>query len=166
MKTLKLALGTSIALALALTATAASADGIKGNGRYGTAGCGLGSLVFGDQPGAVQIFAATTNGTFGSQTFGITSGTSNCGPGLVAQGTRNFVEGNRVALAKDAARGQGDAIGAVAVINHCENLPAVAAALQRDFKVIFPSEQATDIQVTNALLQTLHSDPALGCKAG
>lgn len=162
MKTLKLAL----VAALALTATAASADGIKGTGRYGTAGCGLGSLVFGDQPGAVQIFAATTNGTFGSQTFGITSGTSNCGPGLVAQGTKNFVEGNRVALAKDAARGQGDAIGAVAVINHCDNLPAVAAALQRDFKVIFPSEQATDVQVTNALLKTLHSDPALGCKAG
>ena len=166
MKTLKLALGTSLALAFALTATAASADGIKGTGRYGTAGCGLGSLVFGDQPGAVQVLAATTNGTLGNQTFAITTGTSNCGPGLVAQGTKAFVEGNRVALAKDAARGQGDAIGAVAVINHCENLPAVAAALQRDFKSIFPSEQATDVQVTNALLKTLHSDPALGCKAG
>lgn len=166
MKTLKLTLGTALALALALAATTASAEGIKGNGRYGTAGCGLGSLVFGDQPGAVQIFAATTNGTFANQTFAITTGTSNCGPGLVAQGTKAFVEGNRVALAKDAARGQGDAIGAIAVINKCENLPAVAAALQRDFKAIFPTEQATDVQVTNALLQTLHSDPALGCKAG
>jgi hypothetical protein len=166
MRTLTLA-GPAFALALALSATtAAAADGIKGDGRYGAAGCGLGSLVFSDQPGAVQIFAATTNGTFGNQTFGITSGTSNCGPGLVAQGTRNFVEGNRVALAKDAARGQGDAIGALAVINHCENLPAVAAALQRDFKAIFPSEQASDVEVTNALLRTLHSDPALGCKAG
>ena len=166
MKTHKLALGTSLALALALAASTASAQGVKGNGRYGTAGCGLGSLVFGDQPGAVQIFAATTNGTFGNQTFAITTGTSNCGPGLVAQGTKAFVEGNRVALAKDAARGQGDAIGAIAVINKCENLPAVAAALQRDFKVIFPTEQATDVQVTNALLQTLHADPALGCNAG
>jgi len=161
MKTLKLA----VLAALALTATAASADGIKGTGRYGTAGCGLGSLVFADQQGGVQIIAATLNGT-GIQTFGITSGTSNCGPGLVAQGTKAFVEGNRVALAKDAARGQGDAIGAVAVINKCENIPAVAAALQRDFKAIFPSEQATDVQVTNALLKTLHADPALGCKAG
>jgi len=166
MKTLTLALGTSVALALALAATSASAQGIQGTGRYGTAGCGLGSLVFGDQSGAIQFFAATTNGTFASQTFGITSGTSNCGPGMVAQGTKAFVEGNRVALAKDAARGQGDAIGAVAVINHCENLPAVAAALQRDFKAIFPSEQATDVQVTNALLRTLHSDPTLGCTAG
>jgi Protein of unknown function (DUF3015) len=161
MKTLKLAVLASLVLA----ASTASAQGIKGNGRYGTAGCGLGSLVFADQPGLVQIFAATTNAT-GIQTFGITTGTSNCGPGLVAQGTKNFVEANRVALAKDAARGQGDAIGAVAVINHCDNIPAVAAALQRDFKVIFPSEQATDVQVTNALLKTLHGDPATGCKAG
>ena len=29
--------------------------------RYGTAGCGLGSLVFGNQRGMVQVFAATTN---------------------------------------------------------------------------------------------------------
>jgi hypothetical protein len=166
MKALTLVLGTSVALALALAASSASAQGIQGTGRYGTAGCGLGSLAFGDQPGGVQIFAATTNGTFGNQTFGITSGTSNCGPGLVAQGTRNFVEANRVALAKYAARGQGDAIGAVAVINHCDDLPAVAAALQRDFKAIFPSEQASDVEVTNALLRTLHSDPSLGCKAG
>ncbi|MCX5790873.1 MAG: DUF3015 family protein, partial [Elusimicrobia bacterium] len=44
---------------------------------YGSAGCGLGSLAFqgNDQ---TQILAATTNGTFGSQTFGLTFGTSNC----------------------------------------------------------------------------------------
>jgi hypothetical protein len=162
----------AVALAAALLASpahavdAATKEAIRGRGAYGTAGCGLGSMAFGDQPGAVQVLAATTNGLFGTQTFGITSGTSNCGPGLVAQGTKAFVEANRVALAKDAARGQGDAIGAIAVINKCENVPAVAAALQRDFKVIFPTEQASDVQVTNALLKTLHSDPALGCKAG
>ena len=162
----------AVALAAALLAFPAHAvdqatkNAIKGKGTYGAAGCGLGSMAFGDQPGAVQILAATTNGLFGSQTFGITTGTSNCGPGLVAQGTKAFVEGNRVALAKDAARGQGDAIGAVAVINHCQDLPAVARALQANYTAIFPSEQATDVEVTNALLKTLHSDPALGCKAG
>ncbi len=45
---------------------------------YGTAGCGLGSIVIGSKPGMMQIFAATTNGTSASQSFGITSGTSNC----------------------------------------------------------------------------------------
>ena len=42
-------------------------------------GCGLGSLVIKDQSTVMlQVLAATTNGTSGSQTFGITSGTSNC----------------------------------------------------------------------------------------
>ncbi|MFN7453535.1 MAG: DUF3015 family protein, partial [Pseudobdellovibrionaceae bacterium] len=44
---------------------------------YGDAGCGLGSVIFGNEKGFSQIFAATTNGTVGNQTFGISSGTSN-----------------------------------------------------------------------------------------
>jgi hypothetical protein len=157
----------TIALAAALlAASAASAQGIKGTGKYGAAGCGLGSLAFGDQPGGVQILAATTNGTFGTQTFGITTGTSNCQPGLMASGTKSFVEANREALAKDAARGEGEAIGAIAVINECRDLRAVGAALQRDFAAIFPSEQASSDDVTQAILRTLHSDPALGCGRG
>jgi hypothetical protein len=149
-----------------LLASHASAQGIKGTGKYGTAGCGLGSLAFGDQPGGVQILASTTNGTFGTQTFGITSGTSNCGKGAFAQGTKDFVEANREALAKDAARGEGEAIGAIAVINACRDARAVGAALQRDFQAIFPSEQATSDDVTQAILRTLHSDPALACGRG
>jgi hypothetical protein len=155
-------------IALALVALLASAPalaqgGLKGTGVYGTAGCGLGSLVFGNQEGAVQILAATTNGTFGSQTFGITTGTSNCGPGLVAMGTKNFVEANREVLAKDISRGEGEAIGALTVINQCQDSRAVGAALQRSFSSIFPSESATSDQVTDAILQTLRSDAALGC---
>ena len=43
---------------------------------YGMAGCGLGSMLFGD--GGLQTSAATTNGIVANQSFGITSGTSNC----------------------------------------------------------------------------------------
>lgn len=154
-----------IALAVLLTAstTLAAGEGLKGTGQYGAAGCGLGSLVFGNQPGAVQILAATTNGTFGSQTFGITTGTSNCGPGMFAQGTKSFVEANREVLAKDISRGTGEAIGALAVINSCSDSSKVGAALQANFSTIFPSEKATDEQVTAAILETLHADAALGC---
>lgn len=46
--------------------------------QYGMDGCGLGSIVFGNDNGTLkQVIAATLNGT-GMQTFGITSGTSNC----------------------------------------------------------------------------------------
>jgi hypothetical protein len=153
----------ALALATLLAAAPAFAQGVKGTGAYGAAGCGLGSLVFGNQPGAVQILAATTNGTFGSQTFGITTGTSNCGPGMMAQGTKDFVEANREVLAKDISRGQGEAIGALAVINACQDSKKVGAALQANFSSIFPSENATNEQVTDAIVKTLHSDPALGC---
>jgi hypothetical protein len=151
---------------LVASAAFAQGGGIKGTGNYGAAGCGLGSLAFGDQQGGVQILAATTNGTFGSQTFGITTGTSNCGPSLFATGTKRFVEANREALAKDAARGEGEAIGALAVINQCRDVRAVGAAVQREFLAIFPSEQATTDEVTEAILRTLHADPALGCGRG
>jgi hypothetical protein len=156
-----------IALALAALLVSAPAlaqgGGLKGTGVYGTAGCGLGSLVFGNQKGAVQILAATTNGTFASQTFGITTGTSNCGAGLVAMGTKNFVEANREVLAKDISRGEGEAIGALTVINRCQDSQAVGAALQRSFSSIFPSESATSDEVTDAILRTLHEDQSLGC---
>ncbi len=153
---------------LALAGPALAADttaALKGAGKYGTAGCGLGSMAFGSQPGAVQILAATTNSLFGTQTFGITSGTSNCGPGMVAQGTKNFVDANREAVAKDISRGQGEAIGALTVINGCQDSGSVGAALQKNFGAIFPSEQASTDEVTKAILETLHADPALGCKS-
>ena len=152
-------------LALAAPALAAETGGLKGSGAYGTAGCGLGSLAFGTQAGAVQILAATTNTIFGTQTFGITTGTSNCGPGLFAMGTKNFVEANREAVAKDISRGEGEAIGALSVINGCQDTRAVGAALQRSFSAIFPSEQASSDEITKAILETLHADPALGCKS-
>ncbi len=164
-----------VASAAVLLATAAAAQsktasdvekGLKGTGSYGTAGCGLGSMAFGSQPGGIQIIAATTNALFGTQTFGITTGTSNCGPGLFAMGTKSFVEANREAVAKDISRGQGEAIGALTVINRCADSRAVGAALQRRFAAIFPSEQASDAQVTAAILETLRADPALGCGRG
>jgi hypothetical protein len=159
---MRIALGLALTL-LAGAAHAAETGGIKGTGSYGTAGCGLGSLAFGNQPGAIQILASTTNGLFGNQTFGITTGTSNCGPGLMAMGTKNFVEANREVLAKDISRGEGEAIGALSVINACEDSHKVGVALQQAFTAIFPSETATNDQVTDAILRTLHSDPALGC---
>jgi hypothetical protein len=133
---------------------------------YGDAGCGLGSLVFGNQAGVVQVLAATTNGTSASQTFGITSGTSNCAPVAFAEGTKVFVEANREVVAKEISRGSGESIGALAVINGCRDVRGVGAALQREFASIFPSEQATSAQVTAGILRTLYADPALGCGKG
>jgi hypothetical protein len=130
---------------------------------YGMAGCGLGSLVFGDQPGIVQIFAATTNGTFGSQTFGITTGTSNCQDSLTGRGgLRVYVETNREALAKDISRGQGETLKNLATIAGCTDTPLASAALQKNFSVIFPNEKVSTDEIATSIISTLAAKP-LSC---
>jgi len=89
---------------------------------YADAGCGLGSLIFGNEKGAVQVLAATTNGTFGSQTFGITSGTSNCNPaGLVKleKEREEFAEKNYTTLVKEMAMGEGENLDTLAGLYGC-----------------------------------------------
>lgn len=148
-------------LGLALVGTPQQAEAAP----YGDAGCGLGSLLFGAQPGLVQVLAATTNGTLGSQTFGITTGTSNCGlSGGAAMGARNFVETNRETFAKDAARGNGETIATLSTIAGCTDQQAVGAALQSNFDKVFTSVNASDRQVSANVLQVLKSEPGLSCK--
>jgi hypothetical protein len=131
---------------------------------YGAAGCGLGSVVFGDAPGLVQVFAATTNGTFGSQTFGITFGTSNCidSAGGVAS-TRSFVETNREVLAKDISRGSGETIATLATLAGCEDESSVGRTLQSNFGRIFPSAAASDRQVSESVVAVLRTEQGLSC---
>ena len=137
--------------------------GIAQAAPYGSAGCGLGSVVFGNQEGFVQVFAATTNSTFSSQTFGITSGTSNCGaaakePEKVSQ----FIETNREAFAKDVARGEGETIKSIAKLAGCQNTVKVGVELKANFKTIFPSAKTSNKEVTQKVLNTLKTD-ALMC---
>jgi len=133
--------------------------------KYGTAGCGLGSMII-TGGGIVQIFAATTNATSYTQTFGITSGTSNCedtdGGGSSA---RVFVDANRVALAKDISRGTGETIIGLSAIAGCTDPKAVGETLQRNFATIFPNASVSNDAVTGAILSTLKSDASLSCSA-
>ncbi len=131
---------------------------------YGTAGCGLGSQAFGDKKGMIQVVAATLNGTFGTQTFGISSGTSNCGetsPGTKA--AQIFIEANREALAKDVSRGSGETIVNLSSIAGCPDPAAVGATLQKNFKSIFPAENVPNEFVVNSVLATLKAEKELAC---
>ena len=140
--------------------------GMKTNtGRgYGPAGCGLGSLIFEPNSGFTQIFAATTNGTFGSQTFGISSGTSNCSDTSGGSASaKAFVETNRTALVKDIARGQGETIESLSRLGGCQDSRAVGASLQRNFDKVFPNAVMSDADVGNSVVDALRSDTALSC---
>jgi hypothetical protein len=137
----------------------------SGGAAYGAAGCGLGSLLFDANSGAfMQILAATTNGTSGNQTFAITSGTSNCdGGGGGADSAKAFVETNRVALSKDAARGSGETISSLSELAGCASSEQVGRALQQNFSSVFPSAGASDSAVSARVVETLKADKSLAC---
>ncbi len=142
-----------------------SSIGISYAKNYGMAGCGLGSLVFQSNDTQVsQVFGATTNGTSGSQTFGITSGTSNCtDQGTVAKNKEVplFIEVNQIALATDSARGEGETIAHLSKALGCPNAGALGATLQKNYHTIFSNENIQSSQVTGAVLDTLKNDPTL-----
>jgi hypothetical protein len=165
-KNIASALGLAFCLSLSSVAIAQPASATVAPGRgYGTAGCGLGSIVFGNKPGITQVFASTTNGTFGTQTFGITSGTSNCVDAVdpVVQ-TTAFVETNRDVLAKDIARGNGETIATLSTLAGCQSAGAVGPALQGQFGAIFPSAGVSDRQVSSKVVAALRADASLGCR--
>lgn len=157
-------MGLIACLGTLLLGSAAHADDALGKKGYGMAGCGLGSMVFGKQRGYIQIIAATLNGTSGTQTFGISSGTSNCADtagGLAS--TKAFVEANREALAKDIARGEGETISSLSTLAGCADPSAVGVSLQSDFEQIFPSHTVSDQDVSSSVLHSLKGHPELGC---
>jgi hypothetical protein len=83
----------------------------------------LGKLLWSDfkrqKDIAPQVLMATTNGTFGSQTFGLSTGTSGCtndGKVWAAQKTEFFVAATFENLAGDMAHGQGEYLTALATL--------------------------------------------------
>jgi hypothetical protein len=136
-----------VVLAFALMTSSAFAA------KYGSAGCGLGSMIFeGDQTWWKQVLAATTNGT-GVQTIGITLGTSNCdspAPLKVGQ-TQAFVEANKIALANDIARGNGETVVGLSKVYGCTNTAMFGKALKSNYKAIFPSAEASSAEITNRI---------------
>jgi len=150
-----------VALASVGVASAARADE-----PYGTAGCGLGSIIFGNSQGIVQIFAATTNGLFGTQTFGITTGTSNCvNTGSSSASAKAFIQANRETMSKEIARGAGETIFSLTTLAGCKDAASVGSVLQQDFQNIFPNERVSDVDVSNSVVSSLQAHPELACKS-
>lgn len=116
-------------------------DTVSGQ-EYGMAGCGLGSIVFGDKPGMIQVIAATLNGTYGNQTFGITSGTSNCESSMKSAKADQFIEVNKIALEKEMARGQGESLSSLGNMMGCQN-QTFSSEMTASYKRAFPQGNAT-----------------------
>lgn len=118
--------------------------------KYGSAGCGLGSMVFeGDQTWWKQVLAGTTN-VIGMQTIAISLGTSNCdspAPLKVGQ-AQAYVEANKVALANDIARGNGETIVGLSKVYGCANSMEFGQALKANYAAIFPQTDVRSVEIT------------------
>jgi hypothetical protein len=150
-----------VTLTVAISLMLAGSVFAAGEG-YGTAGCGLGSLLIGNEPGLIQVFAATTNGTLGNQTFGMTSGTSNCDKQAKFASTKRlteFVQANMDNLAKDVAMGKGESIETLAELLgvSSEQRPVVYAKLQSNFSTIFTSERAEVSDVVDNIVTVINN---------
>lgn len=129
------------------------------------AGCGLGSIVWEGKNGKLSnILAVTTNGTFGSQTFGITTGTSNCkADGIVKNEVEKeyFANSNLNMLIEEMAQGQGEHLSAMAHIYGCQGqaVSQFSASAQQNFNNI------VDGQMTGAkLIQNMNRVVGSGCQ--
>jgi hypothetical protein len=129
--------------------------------------CGWGSKVMDGQSGiAPQVLGATTNGTSGNQTFGISSGTSGCTQDGVVNSnwkTAMFIDGNKSKLARDMSTGSGETLESLAnLIGVQEQDKAAFFSTTKDnFALIFPSENPTTDQVVASLKQVLSTNEQL-----
>ncbi|MCB0370411.1 MAG: DUF3015 family protein [Bdellovibrionales bacterium] len=117
-------------------------EGIKpqllGEGRFGMAGCGFGSMIF--EPREHRLFAMTFNHITSSQAFGISSGTSNCHDPLPTDINNarlpEFIENNKEQISEDAAKGNGETISVLAHLLQCKP-NEVGHVLKENYKEIF-----------------------------
>ncbi len=134
-------------------------------------GCGWGSKLFSGQKGIVpQVLAVTTNGTSGSQTFGITTGTSGCTQdGVVSSNwkTAMFIGNNMNKLARDMSVGSGEALDSLASLLNvsAEDKADFSATLQSQFSSVFTSEEIQSEEVAANLKQVLASSANLSIYA-
>ncbi|MBM9590451.1 DUF3015 domain-containing protein [Leptospira sp. 201903075] len=145
---------------VAVTMTSTSVEAKK----YGMAGCGLGSLVISTND-ITQIFAATSNGIYGNQTFGITSGTSNCtADGVVKQDKVQelFITMNYDSLGQEMASGKGEKLESLGNLLGCSNdsLSRFGQVTKENYAKLI-TEDSTPASVLSAVKSEVKSDKIL-----
>ncbi|MFT5397168.1 MAG: hypothetical protein ACI85N_002386 [Gammaproteobacteria bacterium] len=130
-----------IAFALFMTSTASFAASPGGPN------CGWGNLLLEGSSGKTShVIAATTNASTGNATFGMTSGTNGCNTsdkltysGRALAAIPGFME----AVAQDMAKGEGEALDALALsyeIQDQADKAAFAKVMQQSFEQVFNQE--------------------------
>jgi hypothetical protein len=152
-------------MAVAVVGLAAAAHA----GNQNDAGCGLGSMLFTEQKPVHQIVAATTNGSFGNQTFGITTGTLGCSSGGLIKASKErevFVATNYRALEKEMAAGKGQYAKALSTLMGCgEKTERFLDVSKSNYETLFTDKADAKVLLRNLDAQ-IASDPVLATGCG
>ena len=132
-------------------------------------GCGLGKLAWMDYGSqkqiAPQVMMATTNGTFGSTTFGISSGTSGCtNDGVIMKNKHiNIASRSFENLAQEMAQGQGEHLASLATLLGVpeEDQQEFFALVQAKYSILVGSDDTTAVTMLQALQSAMAERPAL-----
>jgi hypothetical protein len=127
-------------------------------------GCGVGSMIWKGQSGiAPHVLAATTNGTLGNQTFGMTTGTLGCQTNQAVQSMAMYMDSNIDKVARDMSRGNGENLDTLAVLLGVDETDrdSFRKVLQDNFATIFPSSETTSGEAVDAIVALLESDQTL-----
>ena len=130
-------------------------------------GCGLGTEIWAGNSGLVpKVLGATTNGTFGNQTFGITTGTLGCESGGVITADarlRMFAGANLDNLARDMARGDGETLDAFAHLMSIDEADRqhFFRFTQSHFGDIFSGDAVTAADMLSSLQRLMAADAKL-----
>lgn len=127
-------------------------------------GCGVGAMIWKGQSGiAPHVLAATTNGTFGNQTFGMTTGTLGCQTNEAVRSMAMYMDSNIDKIARDMSRGNGENLETLAVLLGVDaaDRSEFRQLLQDNFATVFPSSDTTSDEATNAIVALLEKHEGL-----
>ena len=133
-------------------------------------GCGLGKLAWSDYSHqkniGPQVLMATTNGTFWSQTFGISSGTSGCtndGKVMAEQKTTMFAQLNFENLSQEMAQGQGEHLASLATLMGvpADQHAAFFAMTQERYTSLVKTGEASPVAMVKAINDAIATHPVL-----
>jgi Protein of unknown function (DUF3015) len=133
-------------------------------------GCGFGKVWFQNYPHTktkgAQILIATSNSFFGSQTFGISTGTLGCtdnGKWWAEVKTTMFAELNFEALSQEMAQGKGEHLASLATLMGvpAEHQAEFFAMTQEQYTPLVQVGETSPVALVKALNQAISAHPVL-----
>lgn len=130
-------------------------------------GCGPGTQIWKGKEGVgPKILGATTNGTFGLQTFGISFGTLGCKTsGAIRADARvpMFAAANSESITRDMAAGDGESLQTLARLMGIDeaDIPAFGQMTKTNFATIVAEDHVTVGDILATINHLMAQDPQL-----